>query len=318
MLTNEGDYFAVILKFVLPIGLLAIVIAGVWLMIAGSRGEDRRIVWSHFRIHLGTAFLISAITIVLVDIQLRREVETIVNGIPDGVVNYISRGDENLARTVRKQIEFNHISYSDVEIHADLKLDDEPEHKSPEYVIYTWTMDFTVRNTGPSEESWDFHPNVSSDLDCAKEKPMAQITHVSVKEGGRDPSLVTPEDWKKGYKEGNCEKGPDYVASFHQVLHLKPNVPYQVRITRSIHDRLKGYSIHSFFQIVTGIKYFVTLDPDKFDYSIEANYPGGRQSERPEPTSNIKGSKVLDPYVILETLLPNQGFTLYWRPKLIK
>ena len=121
-------------------------------------------------------------------------------------------------------------------------------------------MNYTVNITGASEADWDFHPNVSSDLGCTKtiEDPMAVIEHVTVKEGLRD--LVTQGDWEKGYEPGDCTK-PDYVASFRQGIKLKPRIPYQVTITYSIRDRLKGYCNHTFFQPVSRIKYILTLDP---------------------------------------------------------
>jgi len=298
-------------ELLLVVGLFVITVGGVSLMISGSRGKDRVVVWSQFRVHLGAALLISAITIALIDVQVERGVEARVAEIPHAVRAYICGNDAGLERTVNEQIIRDPIRFSNVVIDAELRPGPKTGPNSkPAYSEWSWTTEFDVRNISDAETPWDFRPNASSDLE---NEPMARIGKPIVKEAGQDEDLISATDYDKKYSEGM--KATDFEAEYETRLMLKPGVTYRVVVARFVHDRLpQGYMSHYFSKITSGVKFNLRVDPDLFDAIIVPYYPGGKRLSL-QPTLQLKGSNRFTSYTTSETLLPYQGLEVYWKYK---
>src|SRR6185503_18192286 len=129
-------------KFLFGVGLVGITVAGIWLMMNASRDKRRMVVWSQFRVHLGTALLVSAITIVLIDLQLQREVEAHINEIPNVMLNTVCKGDRGVESAVQQMLA-DPVRYSNIVIDAQLSPDPSPD---PRYSRWVWTTSFDVHN----------------------------------------------------------------------------------------------------------------------------------------------------------------------------
>lgn len=288
-------------KFVFVVALVGITAAGIGLMVNASRETGRTVVWKEFRVHLGSALLISAITIVLIDLQLQRDMKTQIDDIPRGMLSAACRGDKDVEGAVSKML-LDPVRYSNVEIVAQLSPD---PILSPSHSKWTWKTSFDVRNVSDSEITWDFQPVVATDLEG---EPVLKIKP-SVTEEGHDENLA-----ENGVLYEDLS-GLESFAQYKTIIKLRSNTLYHVCVYRVANDRLeKGYMTHFFTKITSKVKFSVTVDPELFDVKIEPYYPGGIYRDL-KATLNNPGPNQLDSYETRETLLPYQGFQVYWTYK---
>lgn len=307
MLINGHDY-------VLAVALVTLTLVGFYLMLSGSRGKTRHVLWSEFRVHLGTALLISVVTITLIDIQIQREIENKVNKIPDSFLSFISRDDHELERAINFQITDNPIRYSNLVISANLdahlKMGMKPDfcESDSQYAIYNWTTEFDVTNASDSPVKWTFHPSVTSDLES---HPCVDMQYPSVREAGQGRNLIDEKEFKTQVHPKPNDDKAEYTS---KEIDLKPKIPYHVVVTRFIHDRLKGGFIYWGRNITSGITFSLSARSDDFEITFTGNYPRGKVENM---TSEAKSPGPV-PYPrieIKETLLPYQGFKVEWKYK---
>lgn len=292
-------------KFLFVFGLLGITITGIWLMINGSREKGWMVVWSQFRVHLGIALLISAITIVLIDLQLERKVEADLDRFPQVMLKIICKGDSDLVVAINKQIN-DPIRYTDVKIDAQLKRD---MSSNPKHSTWVWTTEFNVRNISDADVDWEFCPTVTSDLEG---NPNIHIGKPVVKEIGHDDD-ITEATCEAKYSEDRSSI--ESKAQYKTTIRLKPGVTYHVLVARAADDRLdKGYTTHFFTKISNHVKFTLTVDPELFAVKVEPFYPGGKEKIL-TPTLKGRGPIPHTSYEISETLFPYQGLQVFWTYK---
>ena len=291
-------------KSLFIVGLLGITTAGVLLMIHGSREQGRAVAWSQFRLHLGIALLISAITIILIDLQLKREVEAGVNQIPNVMLTTVCQGDRAVESAVKEQIMDDPIRFSDAEIIAELRPDSSP---NPQHSVWIWTTTFKVRNISDAEVDWDFCPTVTSDLPG---KPKIHISKPTVRAEGQEADIAT---YEANLMED--QSGIEARQSYKTTIRLKPGVVYHVSVTRAADQVLdKGYFTHYFTKITSRVKFHLTVDPGLFAVKVEPYAPGGEVADLKSPLIGA-GAIPHICYEISKTLLPYQGFQVYWTYK---
>jgi hypothetical protein len=293
--------------FILVAALIAIVAVGTRLIMIGSENKNRAAMWSAFRVHLGTALLISAITIVLVDVQIQREFESQISQIPNGMRQYVCNGDAGLEAALNKQIVGDPIRYSDIEIQQKLRLG-----KNADRVVSMVDTEFNVENTGKSDIPWNFSPTVTTDFE---DDPDIRMDKPIVREKGRDEDVTDPS-YQAKFNPVSLS-GPEIKVSWTMSITLKPGVVYTVLIRRQADDRLMGYMTHFFTKVNNGIRYTLDADPELFDAKIDAYCPSEEEKNKPDsrvpvPVRTMGALPALH-FQISQTLLPYQGVEVHWR-----
>lgn len=288
-------------KFLFVAGLLGITVAAVWLLINGSRERGRAIVWSQFRVYLGIALLISAITIIFVSLQLEPKVQGDINRTPKALPTTFRPGDPEFESDLGKQTIGDPIRFFDAVIDARLELGPGP---NPSYSVWDWTTTFNVQNIGDSEVNWHFSPLVASDL---AGNPYVYISKPVVTEAGHDGDRVATYESK--YIEERT--GIQAKARYKTIIKLKPGITYRVSIARQIFDVLeRGQTPHFFSKTTKRITFNLKADPKLFAVEVEANYRDDKVPLKGSPSGT--GDANQNSYESNEMFLPNQGLQVYW------